>query len=163
MARSDLFLKVTGARTGAIEGESQDKHFRNQIDVVDWSWGMTSPSAIGGQRSGRTLLGDLKIVKRADKASTSLMNVMTNNETMTVELSVRKAGGRSALPYYVVKLTSARIVAIEVASDFDRDGAPTLTERISLTYTMIAIDYTVQDETGGSLSGTSFLGTVSPV
>ena len=101
MARSDMFLKVTGQRTGEILGESNDKVFANQIDVQDWSWGMTAPTAIGGQRTGRVQIQELKIVKGVDRASTALMAVMNTNETLTTAvLTVRKAGGvSSALPY----------------------------------------------------------------
>jgi len=157
MARSDMFFKATGKKTGQIVGESNDKYFPNQIDVVDWSWGMTAPSAVGGSvRSGRTLLGELKLVKRADKASTALMSVMKQNEILTTAiLTVRKAAGPpSALPYYLVSLKDARIVAFEVRSDRNDEGAPILTEHLSLTFISMQIDYAVQSETGGS-SGSS--------
>ena len=94
MARSDMFLKATGQRSGAVVGESNDKNFPGQIDVVDWSWGMSAPSTVGGQRSGRTSLDELKIVKRVDKASTALMAVLNTNDVLsTVVLTVRKSGG----------------------------------------------------------------------
>lgn len=163
MARSDMFLKATGQRTGVIVGESVDKAFTGQIDVVDWSWGMTTPSAVGGQRTGRTLMGELKFVKRADKASTALMVVMKNNEILTsVVLSVRKAGGHEPLPYFVVTLEQARINAYNVASDIGGDGAPTLTEHLSLTFKRVTIDHTVQSDRGANLGSSSFVGEVSP-
>jgi type VI secretion system secreted protein Hcp len=163
MARSDMFFKATGQRTGEIVGESSDKRFTNQIDVIDWSWGMTSPSAVGGTRTGRTQLADLKLVKRVDKASTALMSVMKTNELLTTAvLSVRKAGGTNPLPYLVVTLSNARMVAYSIESDISESGAPVLTEHWSLSFKTIQIDHTVQSDTGASLGGSSFTGEAAP-
>jgi len=164
MARSDMFLKVTGQRTGEILGESNDKVFANQIDVQDWSWGMTAPTAIGGQRTGRVQIQELKIVKGVDRASTALMAVMNTNETLTTAvLTVRKAGGvSSALPYLKVTLEKARVNSYDVQSDVGPNGAPTLTEHLSLTFQTITVDYLQQQGTGGSGGGSSFTADASP-
>ncbi|MDE1950116.1 MAG: type VI secretion system tube protein Hcp [Burkholderiales bacterium] len=157
MARSDMFLKVTGQKTGVINGESGDKAFPNQIDVLDWSWGISAPSAVGGARTGRRQLRDLKIVKRADRASTALMSVMCTNELLnTVVLTVRKAGGSAALPYFVMTLTKARITDYSIQSDIGEGGAPVLTEHLSLAFVTVQIDYTPQESSGGGGGGTSF-------
>ncbi len=162
MARSDMFFKATGQRTGEIFGEARDKTFTNLIEIVDWSWGMTAPTAVGGARTGRTLMEALKLVKRADKASTALMTVMKNNELLTTAvLSVRKSGG-SPLPYYVVSLGQARIIAYAVQSDVSEDGAPALTEHLSLAFKTINIDYTLQSVTGGTQAATNFVGETAP-
>lgn len=163
MARSDMFLKATGQRTGEIVGESSDKRFPNQIDIIDWSWGMTAPTAVGGTRTGRVLMNELKLVKRVDKASTALMVVMNTNELLTTAvLSVRKSGGASPLPYFVVTLSNARINSYEVQSDIDASGAPALTEHLSLSFKSITIDYTLQGTTGGSLGASSFTAEAGP-
>jgi type VI secretion system secreted protein Hcp len=163
MARTDMFLKATGQRTGEIVGESSDKRFPNQIDVVDWSWGMTAPTAVGGQRAGRVLMDELKIVKRVDKASTALMSVMSNNEVLTkAVLSVRKSGGAQPLPYLVVTLSQARVNGYQIQSDVDSDGAPALTETLSLSFKSVSIDYTSQGAAGGSMGGSSFMADASP-
>ncbi len=163
MARSDMFLKAVGQRTGEIAGESNDKHFRNQIDVVDWSWGMSAPSAVGGQRTGRTLMKEVVVHKRADKASTSLMMVMRNNELLTsVVLSVRKSGGTASLPYWVMTLQNARINAYDVESSIDVDGSPMLREIVTFAFRTVSIDYTVQSATGGAVGSSNFNGDSGP-
>ena len=159
MARSDMFLKATGQRTGEIVGESNDKRFAGQIDVVDWSWGMTAPSAVGGARPSRALMSELNLVKRVDKASTALMSVMWNNELLaTAVLSVRKAGGQAPLPYLVMTLSQARIVGYSVHSALDAEGAPSLSEHLTLRFLSVTIDYTSQSATGASLGASSFTG-----
>src|SRR5262245_4875892 len=105
-----MFFKATAQRSGEIVGEANDKSFTNQIDIVDWSWGMTAPMAMGGARSGRVTLNELRLVKRVDKSSTALMSVMNTNDAITTAtLTVRKAGGTTPLPYFLVKLKQARI------------------------------------------------------
>lgn len=163
MSRSDMFLKATGQRTGEIVGEANDKRFANQIDISDWSWGMTAPTAVGGQRTGRVLMNELKLVKRVDKSSTALMAVMNTNELLTTAvLSVRKSGGSSPLPYFVMTLTGARINGYEVQSDVGADGAPQLTEHLSLSFKQVTIDYTLQGSTGGGQGASSFTGSAAP-
>ncbi|MBA4177835.1 MAG: type VI secretion system tube protein Hcp [Leptothrix sp. (in: Bacteria)] len=159
-----MFLKATGQRSGEIVGESNDKNFPNQIDVVDWSWGMSAPTAVGGQRAGRVQLGELKLVKKVDKASTALMSVLNTNEVMpTAVLTVRKAGGPGAsLPYFIVKLTQARINTYAVNSTVDETGTPVLMENITFTFKSITIDYTPQSATGGALGASSFTGQAGP-
>jgi type VI secretion system secreted protein Hcp len=164
MARSDMFLKATGQRSGAIVGESNDKIFVNQIDIADWSWGMTAPSTTSGQRSGRVSLQELKIVKAVDKSSTALMSVMNTNDVLsTVDLSVRKSGGiGQSLVYFVLKLTGARINSYNVSSSVGDDGSPVLMEHLGLSFKSITIDYTPQSSTGGAVGTSSFTGTAGP-
>ncbi len=164
MAQSDMFLKVTGQRTGEILGEANDRTFTNQIELVDWTWGMKSHSTVGGQPTGRRQLAELKVVKRADRASTALMSVMSNNETLTsVILTVRKSAGAGAgLPYFKVTLEKARVSEYTVQSDVTPTGSPTLTERLSFTFQRITVDYTPQLSAGGGGGGTSFTDDVGP-
>lgn len=164
MAQSDMFLKVTGQRTGEILGESNDRTFTNQIELIDWTWGMKSPSSVGGQPTGRRQLAELKVVKRADRASTALMSVLSTNELLTsVVLSVRKSGGTGGgLAYFKVTLEKARVIEYTVQSDITPSGSPTLTERLSFTFQVITVDYTPQLAAGGGGGGTSFTDTANP-
>jgi type VI secretion system secreted protein Hcp len=163
MPRSDMFLKLTGRNTGEIQGESNDKTFANQIDLIDWSWGLSAPTAVGGTRTARAQFKELKVVKAADKASTALLTVLYRNEILTtLVLSVRKAGGTSPLPYYKVTCENARITDFDVQSDVTSAGAPTLTEHISFSFTKVTIDYTLQGAAGGNQGSSSFVGDVTP-
>jgi type VI secretion system secreted protein Hcp len=154
-----MFLKASGQRTGAIVGETVDKAMPDQIDIVDWSWAMSAPSAVDGRRAGRVAMGALRIVKRVDKASTAFMAVMNNNELMPkVVLSCRKAGGTTPLVYFVLTLDQARISAYEVCSEATAEGTPMLTEHVSMTFKTITIDYTPQTGAGGASGASSFTG-----
>jgi len=159
MARSDMFLKLAGSKTGTVAGESSDRVFSGQIDIVDWSWSAAAPSAIGGGRAGRMQFGELKIVKRMDKASTAMMSIANANEILKeCVLTVRKSGGAEALPYCVVTLTGGRIVRFELQSSF-ADGAPVVVESYGLAFTQVQIEYTAQNPTGGRTGSTVFAAT----
>jgi type VI secretion system secreted protein Hcp len=163
VARSDMFFKATGQRSGEIVGEANDKAFPNHIDIVDWSWGMTAPMAMGGLRTGRVTLNELRLVKKVDKASTALMSVMNTNEAITTAtLTVRKAGGSAPLPYFVIKLKQARINSYSVHSQIGEDALPMLMENLSLTFKEITIDYTPQSSAGIGGGASSFTGVTGP-
>ncbi len=158
-----MFLKATGARSGEIVGEANDKTFSNQIDIIDWSWGMTAPMAMGGARTGRVTLNELRLVKKVDKASTALMAVMNTNEVITTAtLTVRKAGGTTPLPYFLVKLKQARVNSYSVHSQIGEDGSPVLMENLALTFKEITIDYTPQATSGIGGGASSFTGVTGP-
>lgn len=158
-----MFFKATAQRSGEVVGETNDKAFPNQIDIVDWSWGMSAPTAIGGARAGRVTLNELRLVKRVDKSSTALMSVMNTNDVLTTAtLTVRKAGGSAPLPYFVVKLKQARINAYSVHSQIGEDGSPVLMENVALTFREITIDYTPQAGTGLGGGASSFTGMTGP-
>jgi type VI secretion system secreted protein Hcp len=156
MGRCDMFLKAVGQKSGEILGEANDAKYLNQIEISDWNWGMSSPTAITGQAMGRVKLQELRVVKAADRASTALANVMRTNELLkTVKLTVRKAGGTVALPYFVVTLEDARVVEYTVQSTISDSGAPTLVEHLSFTFRALTIDYTPQGTTGGQQGASS--------
>lgn len=156
MARSDMFLKVTSQRTGVLAGESLDKTFQNQIELLGWSWGMSAPAAMDGNRS-RSLLQELKVVKQVDRASTGLMSLMDSNDSLKeVLLSVRKASGATPLTYWVLKLGMARITDYSVVSDVSEAGAPVLTEHLSFAFKTLEISYTPQQSDGGAGGASTF-------
>ena len=43
MATVDFFLKIEG-----IEGESEDRAHKGEIEILSWSWGVTNAGTSGG-------------------------------------------------------------------------------------------------------------------
>lgn len=153
MANSDMFLKLEGQKTGVIKGESHDSAFPNQIDVLGWSWGMSTSSSIGGSGpSGRSSLNELRIRKATDRASTALMSVMRTNEIIKEGvLTVRKAGGVQ-IEYLTISVRRGRITSFEISG---LDG-PRLSEELSIAFESIEVEYHEQDKTGAKKGGSSF-------
>jgi type VI secretion system secreted protein Hcp len=159
MPHGDMFLKLESARAGVVKGEAQDTAHGGEIDVVDWSWGMSSPQSLGSAGGAlKTSLSELQIVKRVDVASTALMSVMRNNDQVKkAVLTVRKAGG-NPVDFLIVTVQRGRITRYEVGSN-SAEG-PHLTERMSIAFEEIDVEYREQDEKGGRKGGTSFSTTV---
>ena len=69
---TDIFMKING-----IQGESRDKHHKDEIEVLSWSWGLsnqaTAPSAGGGAGAGKVKFQDISFTHLVDKASPNLM------------------------------------------------------------------------------------------
>jgi type VI secretion system secreted protein Hcp len=153
MAKGDMFLLIDGQKTGAIKGESADKVYPGQIDVLGWSWGMESSTAIGGGSTGaRTSLSALRIVKGVDAATTPLMSVMRSGEIIKKGvLTVRKAGGVQ-IDYFTITIERGRIVSMEVASG----AGPELTEQLSIVFEKIEVQYFAQDDKGARKGGSVF-------
>ena len=67
----DIFIKI-----GDIKGESMDKAHKDEIDVLNWSWGMAQSGNMhvgGGGGAGKVNIQDLSLTKYVDKASPNLM------------------------------------------------------------------------------------------
>lgn len=156
MAKCDMFLRLDGAKTGTVKGESFDATHPEEIEVVDWSWGMSAHRDVGGGgATGRTALSELRIVKRVDTASTALMSVMRNNEPVKkAVLTVRKAGDRP-IEYLIVTIERGRIVSYDIASESAL--GPELTERLAIVFEKIEVEYHPQDPKGGRKGGSLFV------
>ena len=158
MAKGDMFLLVEGKKTGTVKGESSDSVYPGQIEVLGWTWGMSSSSSMGGAGSGlKTSLPELRIFTQADSASTALMSIMRNGEVIKkAVLTVRKAGGVQ-IDYLKVTIEGGRITHYEIGL---QDG-PTLSEQLSIAFEKIDVQYFEQDDKGQRKGGSTFSTQVS--
>ena len=155
MAQGDMFLKIDGAKQGAIKGEAQDQAHQDEIDVLAWSWGMEG-HYIHGQASAKTTIHELKVTKRVDKATTALMSCLRNNEVIKkAVLTVRKAGGPDAIEYFKITLEQARITSITTQSGNEGDPAR-LNEDVSIAFNKVNVEYKPQGPDGLPRGATMF-------
>jgi type VI secretion system secreted protein Hcp len=157
MAKGDMFLLVEGQRTGAIKGEALDKVHMGEIDVMGWSWGMTSQAAMGGAGSGlKTSLSELKIAKMVDRASTALMSVMRSGEVVKKAVLTVVKGGPGRVEYFKLMIEGGRITSLELGSP----SGPELTEHLTIAFEKIEVEYFETDEQGGRKGASTFITTV---
>lgn len=144
---SDIFLKIDG-----IKGESQDKAFKGEIDIDNFSFGVQNSGDMGrggGGGAGKANFQDFHFNKRVDKASPLLMLACASGKHIAkADLIVRKAGGNKQEEYYTVKFTDILI------SSFDNSGTENDNpmESISFNFAKIEFYYKEQDEKGGLAS-----------
>ena len=155
MSKSDMFLKIEGARQGPIKGEAKTTGHTDEIEVVGWGWGMDGNATSFGATAARTTLQELTVRKRADSATTGLMSALRSNEVIKkAVLTVHKAGGTAPVPYLTITVEKARIVSHRLHNA--EDGAPELVEEIRLSFFKVQVEYRAQDDTGAGKGVNTF-------
>jgi type VI secretion system secreted protein Hcp len=136
------FLKIDG-----IHGESADVSHKDEIDVLSWSWGVsTAVGGSGGGGAGKPAFQDFHFVSRISKASPMLfLACASGTHHKTAALSgVRTAGKSKSAEFLTYKLSDV-VVTSDQHSGSD-DGVPI--EQFSLNYSKIEVTYTPQLASG---------------
>jgi type VI secretion system secreted protein Hcp len=145
---ADVFLFVKTKRAGAVKGEAVAKGHDTHIALDGFHFGVRASSAIGsGQATARRQYDSLRVFKRLDSATTSLLSALvTNDEVKEATLSLRKAAGGQD-DFFTIKLEQARVVSC----DIDCDERGNAIETIELAFAKIEVAYRVQ--TGLGIAG----------
>jgi len=146
----DAYLKIDG-----VPGESTAEGFKEQIEVLSFSHGVTQPSSAsastsGGATAGRCEHQDFTIVKELDKASPQLaMLCCKGTHIKEVTLTLVRAGGEKPVPFMEYKLSMVIISAYSPSGS--KEGLPV--ESVSFNYGKIEWTYTQQKRADGSGGG----------
>lgn len=139
----DMFLKLEG-----VKGESRDTTYKDEIDILAWSWGASQSGTMhmgGGGGAGKVNMQDLSLTKYIDKASPVLFQkICSGKHFPKAELICRKAGGE-AVEYVVITLNEVLISSVSTGGS---GGEDRLTENVTLNFAKIKFKYTGQDEKG---------------
>jgi type VI secretion system secreted protein Hcp len=147
-----MFLKV---QKPDLTGEATDAEHKGEIEVVSWSWGIQGSSDVAtGHASAKARLTELRIVKRVDRSSPVLMQLVRNNKLADLAtLTVRKAGS-TQMPFFKIELKKVRVTSVNVESENDVHSPSTeLVERVSLGFEKVTVTYTPQGSTGAKGGG----------
>jgi len=154
MAQPDYFLKLDG-----IQGESQDSVHTNEIQLLSVSFGVTNQGAGGfgkGSGASKSDVHDIHVTKRADMASPNLFKACATGESIGDGIiTIRKAGGSTAVEYLVLKLTEVFVSNFDIGA---MDNGDIASESVGLNFAKIVIDYTPQnaDGSGGAVVETGY-------
>jgi type VI secretion system secreted protein Hcp len=160
----DAFLKIDG-----IKGESADAKHKGEIDIMNFSWGMsqTGVSATGGGGgAGKVQMHDFSITKKTDASSPLLLlNCANGAHIKEVNFVVRKAGGEQ-LEYLKIKLTDVLVSSYKPGSESALIGllVPAVqtaapagdeipSEQVSLNFAKIEFSYQPQGADGKAQGG----------
>lgn len=140
----DIFIKI-----GDIKGESQDKTHKDEIEVLNWSWGMSQSGNMHtgtGGGAGKVSIQDLSLTKYVDKASPNLMmHCSSGKHVPKVTLTVRKAGGDSQVEYLIINLEEVLISSLSTGGSGNDDR---LIENVTLNFAKVTVDYQPQKADG---------------
>jgi type VI secretion system secreted protein Hcp len=139
----DMFMKV-----GDIKGESADKTYKDWIDVLAWSWGMSQSGSMhiaGGGGSGKVNMQDLSFTKYVDTSSPNIMLKCCNGKHYPEATLVVRKAGENPVEYMKIKMTD---VIISNYSTGGSGGEDRVTENVTLNFAKVNVDYTPQDAAG---------------
>ncbi len=133
----DMFMKIDG-----IDGESQAKDHKGEIDVLSWSWGETTATGATGERLSQPSMGagTLTIVKTVDRASPKLQAMHRSKAripSMTVSLPPDSTTGT----YMKYELKNVMITSYSTGGTPDRP-----TEEVAFSYNKIQFQYDKRDK-----------------
>ena len=147
----DMFLKLDG-----IPGESEDGKYKETIDVLAWSWGMSQSGTTHmgpGGGSGKASYQDLSVTHWFDKASPNLMLYLSKGSHIPAgQLVVRKAGDKP-LDYIVVDFKDMIVTSVSTGGS---GGEERLTENFTLNFAHVKLKYMQQKKDGSGVAGPEF-------
>ena len=118
----DAFLKLDG-----IEGESNDKTHKGEIEISSYSWGVANSGSFshgGGGGEGRATFQDLHFGMQMSKASPKLMSACaTGKHIPSAVLTCRKAGGTQT-EFLKIKLADVLVSSYQNGGNNSQDRLP---------------------------------------
>lgn len=156
---SDIFLAVQTRRAGKIKGEAVSPGHEDEIVVRAWNWGVSASATAGGtQQTARRVYKGLTVVKEIDAASTALMSALaSNDEVKEAKLTMRKPGSEQ-IGFFFITLKSARVTAIDHATDPQGNTLETVT----FLFAKVEVEYRPQTAAGGRGASFTFSDDITP-
>lgn len=140
----DIFLKLN-----KLKGESVDDKFAGEIDVLQWSWGMSQSGTthLGpGGGAGKVNVQDLTLTKYVDMATHDLLkHCATGTHIADGELIVRKAG---ATPLEYLKISMKDLIVSSYQTGGSGDGMDRVMETVTLNFAQYEVTYASQKNDG---------------
>jgi type VI secretion system secreted protein Hcp len=138
----DYFLEVDG-----IAGESADAQHKGEIDVLGFSFGVSSEAAASGRGggAGKAVVDDLVVLAPTSKASPLLwLACASGQHVKTAVLTCRRTAVKTQVEFLTVTLTDVTITSYEAdGADEERP-----LDQLALNYGKIELAYTPVDAAG---------------
>src|SRR6516225_10102368 len=129
----DAFLKLQG-----IEGESQNSKHKGEIEVLSFSWGISSPGSLangGGGGAGKVTVHEFSITKMIDASSPILFHKVCQGSSIGDGLFTL-VDRQTGLGFYKIKFEGVIISSVQPGAN---TGHSVPTESMSLNFTSVEI------------------------
>jgi type VI secretion system secreted protein Hcp len=141
------FLKIDG-----IPGESTDERHRNEIEVLSWSFGLSTtvsrPGTGTGAGTGRPTFEDLQVEATVSAATPLLFKACAaGTHVRTAVLAGVRAAGANPLEFLTISLQDVLVTSAHQADS--EAGVPT--DHVALRYAKVTVSYQPQSPTGAAL------------
>jgi type VI secretion system secreted protein Hcp len=138
LGAASYFLKIEG-----IQGESQDRQHRDEIELQSFAWGNSNAEpqgSAGGTTSAKVTFQEFQFVAHASKAGPQLMlQCATGQRIKRAVMTGRKEGGRAPQEYLKITLEDV-LVASYVSNGSSGDGGAPM-DTASLRFGKIEVEY----------------------
>jgi type VI secretion system secreted protein Hcp len=147
---TQYFIKFDG-----VEGESTNRDHKAEIDVLSWSWGLSSDAGSNtgaGSAAGKPQANDFRFVHQYDKASPSLARAGASGRAFKqVFLTARKAG-TDQKDFLKVTMKEVYVTGLSVSGLQDNG----IGEEVAVRPRHIDVQYLPQDVKGSLGAPVSF-------
>ena len=148
---NDIFGKI-----GDIKGESQDAAFKDQIEVLSWSWGVAQQgtAAVGsGLGAGKASFTDFSFMHNLDKASPNLMKACATGKHFPEATFTSRKAGEGQKEFLIFKFTDVLITSVQPSGSTGGDG---VMESVSMQFAKVEMEYKPQKADGSLDAGAFF-------
>jgi type VI secretion system secreted protein Hcp len=137
---SNWFLALQG-----ITGDSTVEGHENELEVSSWSWGLSTPRAVGsGSATGRPVVEDIVVELASDAGALQLVRSCTLGQVAaTGSLTGVRTGSQ---PFSYLRYQMQRIAVVLVHEETGDDGA--LRYRVALQFRGLRATFTPQNPSG---------------
>jgi type VI secretion system secreted protein Hcp len=146
---SDIFAKI-----GDIKGESLDDKHKGEIEVLSWSWGVTSSvvtSGGGGSSAGRPHFSNFSFTHKIDKASPVLLQACATGVHIKEATITHRKAGKGQQEFLIFKMNDVLITGVTLS-----DNEAGMPENVSLAFSKIDLEYKPQKPDGSLDAGVHF-------
>ena len=147
---SDIFAKL-----GDIKGESLDDKHKDEIEVLSFSWGVSSvnaPSGPGGG-GGKPAFQNLSITHKIDKASPLLLKACATGMHLKEATITHRKAGKGQQEFLIIKMNDVIVTGVQHGGSGTGD---TSAETVSLTFAKVDLEYRPQKADGSMDPGVNF-------
>jgi len=126
-----------------IQGESQDREYKDAIVATSWNWGMTQSGSMhmgAGGGTGKVNISDLTFTHYVDKASPKIMEAACDGRPIrSARLSVRTSRQDAPIVYLVIDMEDVLVSSVKTGGS-DQSNARAM-EEVTLNFARVKVNY----------------------
>lgn len=138
----------TFAKIGDIKGESIDDKHKDEVEVLSWSWGVsTASSDVQGAAGsgGKAKFSDFSFTHRIDKASPALLKMCATGEHIKEATITARKAGKGQQEFLVITMNDVIVTSVQSSGGAD---AGATAEHVALQFAKVDLEYKPQKPDG---------------
>ena len=140
---ADVFAKI-----GDIKGESTDDKHKDEVELLSWSWGVSTTGAepqasTGG--TGQAHFSDFHFTHRIDKASPALFKMCATGEHIKEATITARKAGKGQQEFLIIKMSDVIVTSVQSGGG-GNDGSTA--ESVGLRFAKVDLEYKPQRPDG---------------